>query len=142
MLFDGLLWMAISNSMPGLNRFRDANLDALGQRVAEEFRRVTEGNLPRYVHGTMAALSQMQARNQGALIQIGSTLAYRGIPEQDAYCGAKYAIRGFTDSLRCELIHDGSRITVTMVELPAVNTPQFDWARTYKPRQPRPVPPP
>jgi NAD(P)-dependent dehydrogenase (short-subunit alcohol dehydrogenase family) len=100
MLFDGLLWMAISNSMPGLDRFRDAHLDALGQRVAEEFRRVTEGNLPQYVHGTMAALSQMQARNQGALIQTGSTLAYRGIPEQDAYCGAKYAIHsgfyGFT----------------------------------------------
>jgi NAD(P)-dependent dehydrogenase (short-subunit alcohol dehydrogenase family) len=92
----------------------------------EEFRRVTEVTYLGAVHGTMAALRQMSARNRGALIQIGSALAYRGIPQQAAYCGAKYAIRGFTDSLRCELIHDGSRITVTMMELPAVNTPQFD----------------
>ena len=79
--------------------------------------------------------------DRGQIIQIGSALAYRGIPLQSAYCGAKHAIRGFTDSLRTELIHEGSRIDLTMVELPAVNTPQFDWARTHMPRQPRPVAP-
>ena len=107
----------------------------------EEFRRVTDVTYLGTVHGTMAALRQMRPRNRGALIQVGSALAYRGIPQQSAYCGAKHAIRGFTDSLRCELIHEDSRITVTIMELPAVNTPQFDWARTYMPRQPRPVPP-
>jgi hypothetical protein len=83
----------------------------------------------------------MKKRNRGTIVQVGSALAYRGIPLQSAYCGAKYAIRGFTDSLRTELIHDGSHIHVTVVNLPAVNTPQFDWARTHMPFQPRPVPP-
>lgn len=108
---------------------------------AEEFRRVTEVTYLGFVHGTMAALRHMRPLNRGKIIQIGSALAYRGIPLQSAYCGAKYAIRGFTDSLRTELTHEGSGIQLTMVELPAVNTPQFDWARTHMPRQPRPVPP-
>jgi NAD(P)-dependent dehydrogenase (short-subunit alcohol dehydrogenase family) len=107
----------------------------------EEFRRVTEVTYLGFVHGTMAALRHMRPINRGKIIQIGSALAYRGIPLQSAYCGAKYAIRGFTDSLRTELIHEGSAINLTMVELPAVNTPQFDWARTHMHRQPRPVAP-
>jgi short-subunit dehydrogenase len=107
----------------------------------EEFRRVTEVTYLGAVHGTMAALRHMRARNRGTIIQVGSALAYRGIPLQAAYCGAKHAIRGFTDSLRAELIHTGSAIKITIVELPAVNTPQFDWARTHLPCQPRPVPP-
>ncbi|MDE2471500.1 MAG: SDR family oxidoreductase [Bradyrhizobium sp.] len=107
----------------------------------EEFRRVTEVTYLGFVHGTMAALRHMRPAGRGHIIQIGSALAYRGIPLQAAYCGAKHAIRGFTDSLRTELIHQGSRIQLTMMELPAVNTPQFDWARTHMPRQPRPVAP-
>ncbi|WEX09537.1 SDR family oxidoreductase [Chelativorans sp. AA-79] len=107
----------------------------------EEFRRVTETTYLGFVHGTMAALQQMSRRNQGVIVQVGSSLAYRGIPLQSAYCGAKHAIRGFTDSLRCELIHARSRIQLTMVHLPAINTPQFDWARTRLPHEPRPVAP-
>jgi short-subunit dehydrogenase len=107
----------------------------------QEFRRVTEVTYLGFVHGTMAALKHMRPRNHGVIVQVGSALAYRGIPLQAAYCGAKYAIRGFTDSLRTELIHDRSRIALTIVELPAVNTPQFDWARTHMPRAPRPVAP-
>jgi short-subunit dehydrogenase len=106
-----------------------------------EYRRVTEVTYLGVVHGTMAALRHMRKRARGTIIQIGSALAYRGIPLQGAYCGAKYAIRGFTDSLRTELLHGHSAINVTMIELPAVNTPQFDWARTHMGRQPRPVPP-
>ena len=111
------------------------------QITAEEFRRVTEVTYLGFVHGTMAALRHMRARNRGTIVQVGSALAYRGIPLQAAYCGAKHAIRGFTDSLRSELIHAGSAVALTVVELPAVNTPQFDWARTHMARQPRPVPP-
>ncbi len=106
-----------------------------------EFRRVTEVTYLGMVHGTMAALRHMRPRNRGTIVQVGSALAYRGIPLQAAYCGAKHALRGFTDSLRTELDHDNSKVAVTIVELPAVNTPQFDWARTRMPRQPRPVPP-
>jgi NAD(P)-dependent dehydrogenase (short-subunit alcohol dehydrogenase family) len=109
--------------------------------LPEEFRRVTEVTYLGAVYGTMAALRHMRLRNRGAIINVGSALAYRSIPLQAAYCGAKHAIRGFTDSLRSELIHARSAITLTMVELPAVNTPQFDWARTHMPDQPRPVPP-
>jgi NAD(P)-dependent dehydrogenase (short-subunit alcohol dehydrogenase family) len=106
-----------------------------------EIRRVTEVTYLGAVHGTMAALRHMRRRDRGTIVQVGSSLAYRGIPLQAAYCGAKHAIRGFTDSLRAELIHDKSRVEVTAVHLPAVNTPQFDWARTHRPRQPRPVAP-
>jgi short-subunit dehydrogenase len=113
----------------------------LWEMTADEFRRVTEVTYLGFVHGTMAALHHMRQHNRGTIIQIGSALAYRGIPLQSAYCGAKHAIRGFTDSLRSELIHVGSPIKIVMMELPAVNTPQFDWARTHMPLQPRPVPP-
>jgi NAD(P)-dependent dehydrogenase (short-subunit alcohol dehydrogenase family) len=109
--------------------------------TAEEFRRVTEVTYLGQVHGTLAALRHMRARGSGTIVQIGSALAYRSIPLQSAYCAAKAAVRGFTDSLRSELIHEGSRIRLTMVQLPAVNTPQFDWARSRLPRRLQPVPP-
>ena len=104
-----------------------------------EFKRVTEVTYLGFVYGTMAALRSMRPRRQGRIIQIGSALAYRGIPLQAAYCGAKHAIRGFTDSLRAELLHERSPVTVSIVELPAVNTPQFDWARAHISRAPRPM---
>ncbi|RAI61076.1 SDR family oxidoreductase [Roseicella frigidaeris] len=107
----------------------------------EEYRRVTEVTYLGYVHGTLAALRHMRPRNAGTIVQVGSALAYRAIPLQSAYCAAKFAIRGFTDSLRSELQHEGSRIRLTMVQLPAVNTPQFDWARSHMPRRAQPVPP-
>lgn len=118
-------------------------METLFSTVAEtdpaEFRRVTEVCYLGFVHGTMAALKSMRARRRGRIIQIGSALAYRGIPLQAAYCGAKHAIRGFTDALRTELLHEGSGITVSMVDLPAVNTPQFDWARAHTRNSPRPM---
>jgi NAD(P)-dependent dehydrogenase (short-subunit alcohol dehydrogenase family) len=107
----------------------------------EEFRRVTEVTYLGCVYGTMAALKRMQSRGRGIIIQVGSALAYRSIPLQSAYCGSKHAIVGFTDSLRCELIHDRSRIRLTVVHLPAVNTPQFTWVRNKLPRKAQPVPP-
>jgi NAD(P)-dependent dehydrogenase (short-subunit alcohol dehydrogenase family) len=107
----------------------------------EEYRRVTEVTYLGVVHGTMAALKRMLPRNRGTIVQIGSALAYRSIPLQSAYCGAKHAIVGFTDSLRCELIHDHSNIQVTVAHLPALNTPQFDWSKSRMPRHPQPVPP-
>lgn len=107
----------------------------------DEVRRVTEVTYLGYAHGTMAALRSMRRRNRGVIVQVGSSLAYRGIPLQSAYCAAKHAIRGFTDSLRTELLHEGSGIAVTMVHLPAVNTPHFDWARAHIRRQPRPIAP-
>lgn len=106
-----------------------------------EFRRATEVTYLGCVHGTMAALKRMRPRNKGSIVQVGSALAYRSIPLQSAYCGAKHAIVGFTDSLRSELIHEKSRIHLSMVHLPAMNTPQFSWCRTRLPRQPEPVPP-
>ncbi len=105
----------------------------------EEFRRVTEVTYLGFVHGTMAALKSMRPRRHGHIIQIGSALAYRGIPLQSAYCGAKHAIRGFTESLRAELLHEDAGIVVTAVDLPAVNTPQFDWARVHTMHAPRPM---
>lgn len=107
----------------------------------EEFKRATEVTYLGTVYGTMAALRRMIPRGRGAIVQVGSALAYRSIPLQAPYCGAKHAIRGFTDSLRSELIHDGSHIHLTMVQLPAMNTPQFSWCRTRLPRHPQPVPP-
>src|SRR5215475_3667280 len=107
----------------------------------EEFRRATEVTYLGTVYGTMAALRRMVPRNSGKIIQMGSALAYRSIPLQAAYCGAKHAIAGFTDSLRCELIHDRKNIHLTMVQLPAINTPQFTWCRSKMPRHPQPVPP-
>jgi len=93
--------------------------------TAEEFRRITEVTYLGYVYGTLAALKRMRPRNQGAIVQVGSALAYRGIPLQSAYCAAKHAIQGFTESLRCELLHEGSKLRLTMVQMPALNTPQF-----------------
>lgn len=107
-----------------------------------DYRRVTDVTYHGQVHGTMAALRRMIPRDRGVIVLVGSALAYRGIPLQSAYCGAKHAIQGFQDSLRSELIHAGSRVRVTMVQLPGVNTPQFDWVRTNMPRQPRPASPP
>jgi NADP-dependent 3-hydroxy acid dehydrogenase YdfG len=107
----------------------------------DEVRRVTEVSYLGAVYGTMAALERMRARDRGIIIQIGSALAYRAIPLQAPYCGAKFALRGFTDSLRSELMHERSTIRLTMLQLPAVNTPQFDWCRTHMPRAPRPVSP-
>lgn len=106
-----------------------------------DFRRVTEVTYLGYVWGTHAALKRMRPRNHGHVIQVGSALAYRGIPLQSAYCGAKHAIQGFTESVRAELLHDRSRVWITMVQLPAVNTPQFDWVKSTLPDQAQPVPP-
>lgn len=105
----------------------------------EEFRRVTEVTYLGVVHGSMAALKQMRTQPSGQIINIGSALAYRGIPLQSAYCGAKHAIRGFTASLRSELEHEHSPIVVSILELPAMNTPQFDWARTHRAHRPKPM---
>jgi short-subunit dehydrogenase len=107
----------------------------------EEFRRATEVTYLGQVHGTMVALSRMRARNRGTIVNIGSALSYRAIPLQSAYCGAKFAVRGFTDSLRSELLHDGVNVHLTMVHLPALNTPQFDWALNKMGQRPQPVPP-
>jgi NAD(P)-dependent dehydrogenase (short-subunit alcohol dehydrogenase family) len=107
----------------------------------EEFLRVTEVTYLGYVYGTLAALKRMLPRDHGTIVQVGSALVYRSIPLQSAYCGAKAAVRGFTDSLRTELIHDGSHVRVTMVQMPALNTPQFEWNKTRMPRKPQPVPP-
>ena len=107
----------------------------------QEFRRATEVTYLGTVWGTMAALKFMIPRDKGCIVQVGSALAYRSIPLQSAYCGAKAAIRGFTDSLRTELLHHKSKIHLTMVQLPAINTPQFDWCRTHLPHHPQPVPP-
>jgi short-subunit dehydrogenase len=106
-----------------------------------EFRHVTEVTYLGTVYGTMAALKQMRARNRGAIVQLGSALAYRSISLQAAYCGAKSAVRGFTDALRYELLHDGCAVHLTLVQLSAFNTPQFDWARNHMPREPQPLPP-
>jgi NAD(P)-dependent dehydrogenase (short-subunit alcohol dehydrogenase family) len=111
------------------------------QITAAEFARVTEVSYLGYVYGTMAALRRMRPRDAGTVVQVGSALAYRGIPLQTAYCGAKHAIQGFTESLRCELLHDHSRVAITMVQLPAVNTPQFSWLLSRLPRRAQPVPP-
>lgn len=106
-----------------------------------EFRRVTEVTYLGTVHGTLAALKRMRPRGRGTIVQVGSALAYRAIPLQSAYCGAKFAIRGFTDALRSELIHDRSPVKLTMVQIAAFNTPQFDWARIHLDQNPQPVPP-
>ena len=117
-----------------LSRFIDMSL--------EDYRRVTDVTYHGQVHGTMAALRRMMPRDHGSIVLVGSALAYRGIPLQSAYCGAKHAIQGFQDSLRSELIAAGSRVQVSMVQLPGVNTPQFDWIRTNLPNKPKPASPP
>jgi NAD(P)-dependent dehydrogenase (short-subunit alcohol dehydrogenase family) len=114
---------------------------AINEMTPDEYRRVTEVTYLGYVWGTQAALRRMRPRNRGVIVQVGSALAYRGIPLQSAYCAAKFAIRGFTDSLRCELIHDKKDIHVCIVEMPAVNTPQFGWVKSRLPNKAQPVPP-
>lgn len=106
-----------------------------------EYRRVTEVTYLGYVHGTMSAISRMRPRNHGVVVQVGSALGERSIPLQSAYCGAKHAINGFTSALRCELLHENSSVKVTVVQMPAVNTPQFSWVRSRLSRHPQPVPP-
>ncbi|MBV6622561.1 MAG: SDR family oxidoreductase [Rivularia sp. (in: Bacteria)] len=124
----------VNNAMASiLSPFMEMNLD--------DFRRATEVTYLGYVYGTMSALKRMKPRDRGTIVQVGSALAYRSIPLQSAYCGAKSAIRGFTDSLRCELIHDNSNVHITMVQMPAVNTPQFDWIKSNMSHKPQPVPP-
>ena len=113
--------------------FRDVHPD--------EIRRVTEVDYLGFVYGTKAALRRMLPRDRGVIVQVGSALAYRGIPLQTAYCGSKHAIKGFTEALRCELLHDKSNVRLTMVQMPALNTPQFDWVLSRLPRKPQPVPP-
>lgn len=106
-----------------------------------EYRRVTEVSYLGYVYSTMAVLKHMKGRDRGVIVQVGSALAYRGIPLQSAYCGAKHAIQGFHEALRCELLHEKSGVRVTMVQMPAVNTPQFSWVLSRLPRHAQPVPP-
>jgi NAD(P)-dependent dehydrogenase (short-subunit alcohol dehydrogenase family) len=108
---------------------------------SEEYKRVTEVTYLGVVYGTLAALKRMLPRDRGTILQVGSALAYRSIPLQSAYCAAKHAIRGFTDSLRCELIHDKSNVRVTMVQMPALNTPQFGWVKSRLKHKAQPVPP-
>jgi short-subunit dehydrogenase len=111
------------------------------QMTADEYRRVTDVTYLGVVHGTLAALRRMVPRDHGVVVQVGSALAHRGIPLQSAYCAAKHAVQGFTESLRAELLHERSGARITMVHLPALNTPQFGWVRTRMPRRPQPVPP-
>jgi short-subunit dehydrogenase len=130
----GPIQVWVNNAMTTIfGRFADV--------TPEEYKRATEVTYLGAVYGTMAALTRMLTRDEGHIIQVGSALAYRSIPLQAAYCGAKHAIAGFTDSLRSELIHDEKNIHLTMVQLPAMNTPQFTWCRSKMPRHPQPVPP-
>ena len=114
---------------------------SVADMTVEDYRRVTDATYLGYVWGTLAALRRMRRRDRGVIVQVGSALAYRSIPLQSAYCAAKHAIKGFSESLRCELLHDGSGVQVTQVHLPAINTPQFDWVRSRLPRRGQPVPP-
>jgi len=113
----------------------------VSEMTVEEFRRVTEVTYLGTVHGTLAALRRMRTRDRGSIVQVGSALAYRGIPLQSAYCAAKHATQGFCDSLRSELLHEGSKVRLCMVQMPALNTPQFDWVKSRLPKRAQPVPP-
>ncbi len=124
-----------------INNAMTSVFSPIKEMSAEEFKRVTEVTYLGYVYGTLAALKRMLPRNRGVIIQVGSALAYRGIPLQAAYCASKHAIQGFCDSLRCELIHDKSNVRVTMIQMPAMNTPQFGWVKSRLPRKAQPVPP-
>jgi short-subunit dehydrogenase len=124
-----------------VNNAMTAVLAPVAETSPEEFRRVTEVTYLGSVHGTMAALRRMRVRNRGVIVQVGSALAHRAIPLQATYCAAKYAMRGFTDALRTELLHERSRVRVVMVQLPGLNTTQFGWVKTTLRRHPRPVPP-
>lgn len=109
------------------------------EMTPDEYKRVTEVTYLGYVYGTLSALRRMIPKNDGIIIQVGSALAYRGIPLQSAYCGAKHAIQGFTESIRCELMHEKSKVKISMVQLPALNTPQFTWVKNRLPRKPHPM---
>lgn len=122
----------VNNAMVGV-------LSPVKEMTSEEYKRVTEVTYLGQVYGTQAALKQMLPRDQGTIVLVGSALAYRGIPLQSAYCGAKHAIMGFYDSLRAELMHDKSSVKITTVQLPAMNTPQFDWMRNKLPNKPQPM---
>jgi NAD(P)-dependent dehydrogenase (short-subunit alcohol dehydrogenase family) len=122
----------VNNAFAGIfSTFMDMSL--------EEYRRITDVTYFGQVHGTRAALKRMLPRDRGTIVLVGSALAYRGIPLQTAYCGAKHAVQGFLDALRPELLHRGSKVRLSMVQLPAVNTPQFDWARVHIRSRPRPA---
>lgn len=116
-------------------------MSPIKQMTPEEFKRVTEVNYLGFVYGTLAALKRMLPRDRGSIVHVGSALAYRSIPLQSAYCASKHAIAGFHASLRSELMHDGSNVHTTMVQMPALNTPQFGWSKTRLPRKSQPVPP-
>jgi NADP-dependent 3-hydroxy acid dehydrogenase YdfG len=124
-----------------INNAMTAVFARVHETTAQEFRRVTEVSYLGFVHGTLSALARMRPRNRGVIVQVGSALAHRGIPLQATYCGAKHAIDGFSDALRCELLHEKSRIKLVRVNLPAMNTPQFDWVRSRLPFKARPVAP-
>lgn len=124
-----------------INNAMTSVFSPFNEMTDEEFKRVTEVTYLGYVYGTRAALKRMTLRNQGVIIQVGSALAYRGIPLQSAYCGAKHAVCGFTYSLRCELLHQKSKVKISMIQMPALNTPQFNWVKSRLPRKPQPVPP-
>jgi short-subunit dehydrogenase len=128
-------------STSGINNAMATIFSPLHKIEPDEYRRSTDVTYLGTVWGTMAALRRMRGRNRGTIVLVGSALAYRGIPLQAPYCGAKHAIKGFFESLRSELLHERSGIHVTMVQLPAHNTPQFSWGRTRMPRHPQPVPP-
>jgi NAD(P)-dependent dehydrogenase (short-subunit alcohol dehydrogenase family) len=124
-----------------INNAMTSVFSPIKQMTAAEFQRVTEVTYLGYVYGTLAALKRMLPRDRGVIVQVGSALAYRGIPLQAAYCAAKHAVQGFCDSLWCELLHDNSNVKVTMVHMPALNTPQFGWVKSRLPRKAQPVPP-
>jgi NAD(P)-dependent dehydrogenase (short-subunit alcohol dehydrogenase family) len=124
-----------------INNAMTSVFSPIKEMTPEEFRRVTEVTYLGYVYGTLAALKRMLPRDRGVIVQVGSALAYRGIPLQSAYCAAKHAVQGFCDSLRCELLHDKSHVRLTMVQLPALNTPQFGWVKSRLARKAQPVPP-
>jgi short-subunit dehydrogenase len=124
-----------------INNATTSVFSPIKQMTAEEFKRVTEVTYLGVVNGSLTALRRMLPRNRGVIVQVGSALAYRAIPLQSAYCASKHAIQGFTESLRCELIHDRSEVHATMVQLPAMNTPQFGWNKSRLPNHPQPVPP-
>ncbi|GAA4447716.1 SDR family oxidoreductase [Novipirellula rosea] len=130
----GLIDVWVNNAMVSV-------FSPVAEMEPHEYKRVTEVSYLGYVYGTLAALRRMRRRDHGTIVQVGSALAYRSIPLQSAYCAAKHAIVGFTDSLRCELIHDQSNVHVTVVHMPAVNTPQFEWVKSRLPNKSQPVPP-
>ena len=124
-----------------INNAMTSVFSPIHEMKAEEYRRVTEVTYLGYVHGTLSALRRMRPRDRGVVVNVGSALAFRSIPLQSAYCAAKHAIQGFTESLRVELLHDGSNVRVTEVHLPALNTPQFVWVKSRLSHQSQPLPP-